>query len=52
MKKYWVTLATGEFGYIWAEQKPLFGLVVTINVERPDGSLYKATGQVYKVENV
>ncbi|BAQ22654.1 hypothetical protein AU156_gp004 [Edwardsiella phage PEi20] len=50
MKKYWVTLATGEFGYLWATEKPLFSTFVTITVERPDGSIYKAYGQVYRVE--
>lgn len=50
MKKYWITLNTGEFGYLWAEERPLFAEYVTINVERLDGSLYKASGQVYKIE--
>lgn len=50
MKKYWVTLATGEKGYVWAEERPLFASFVTITVVRPDGSIYKVHGQVYAVE--
>lgn len=51
MKKYWITLATGEFGYLWAEQQPMFAEFVTITcVSHVDGSISKAYGQVYKVE--
>ncbi|AHY24964.1 hypothetical protein AVV36_gp002 [Pectobacterium bacteriophage PM2] len=50
MKKYWITLATGEFGYLWATEKPLFASYVVINVEKDDGTLYKVRGQVYKIE--
>lgn len=50
MKQYWITLATGEFGYLWAEEKPLFAQYVTISVENPDGSLTKVRGQAYKIE--
>lgn len=51
MQKLWITLATGEFGYLWAERKPLFAEFVTISVERDDGTLLKVRGQVYKIES-
>lgn len=50
MKKYWVVLATGEYGYLWAEERPMFASFVTISVEMPDGTLKKVYGQVYRVE--
>lgn len=50
MKKYWITLATGEFGYLWAAERPMFAAYVTITCERPDGTIFKAYGQVYRIE--
>ena len=50
MKKWWVTLSNGEYGYLWADTKPLFASFVTIMCETWDGEYYTAYGQVYKVE--
>lgn len=50
MQKWWVTLATGEFGYLWSETRPMFASFVTITVVDIDGNISKAYGQVYKVE--
>lgn len=51
MQKWWIELTTGELGYLWSETRPLFASFVTITVERPDGTIYKTRGQVYRVEN-
>jgi alkanesulfonate monooxygenase SsuD/methylene tetrahydromethanopterin reductase-like flavin-dependent oxidoreductase (luciferase family) len=50
MKQYWITLATGEFGYLWAEKRPMFAEFVTITVETWEGEVYQVRGQVYKIE--
>lgn len=50
MTKYWITLATGEYGFLWAEKKPLFAEFVTITCETWEGETFMVYGQVYKVE--
>ncbi|QJA42536.1 hypothetical protein [Enterobacteria phage vB_EcoM_IME540] len=51
MRKYWVTLVTGEYGYIWTDTRPQFAEYVTITVETWDGEVYQTRGQVYKVDS-
>lgn len=50
MRKWWLVLSNGHYGYLWSETKPLFASFVTITCETPDGDIYKAYGQVYRVE--
>lgn len=33
MQRYWITLISGDYGYLFAEKKPLPGTWVTIWVE-------------------
>ncbi|WCZ66275.1 hypothetical protein [Yersinia phage MHG19] len=51
MRKYWITLITGEYGFMYADAPPLPGTYVTITVRNVDGTRYKTTGMVSKVEN-
>lgn len=51
MRRYWITLVTGEYGYIWADKPPLFAEFVTITIEDLEGNIVgRVRGQVYKIE--
>ena len=49
MQRYWITLISGEYGYLFAEKKPLPGTWVTICVENIDGSKHEVYGRVSRV---
>ena len=49
MQRYWITLVSGDYGYMFAEKKPLPGTWVTILVENSDGSKHEVYGRVSRV---
>ncbi|BBC78052.1 Hypothetical protein KNT65_gp004 [Escherichia phage EcS1] len=50
MYRWWITLVDGSYGYLWADNQPLTGDLVTITVTKADGSRVKVTGQVSRVD--
>ncbi|QPB09037.1 hypothetical protein CPT_Metamorpho_300 [Klebsiella phage Metamorpho] len=49
MQRYWITLISGEYGYMYAEKKPLPGTWVTIFSEQWDGTVVQVRGRVSRV---
>ena len=44
MSQIWVTLVSGEYGYMWATALPLPGDKVTIRVRQTSGAMVYVTG--------
>lgn len=49
MKKYWVLLVSGSYGYVYADHIILPGEFVTIVIEHPDYTLTTEWGQASSV---
>lgn len=51
MRRYWITLISGEYGYLQAAKKPLPGSRVVIWVEDSISEKHKVSGRVSRVND-